>query len=167
MAIQGLVSTRYPIDKELSQLKEKTGDMQRDVLVKHKEIEEWTGLEKDVSPWQKLIKHWKAWMLSEHKIAIVSEPGVGYRLATVEQQFDFATRLERSGGRRFSKSLLVAGVMPKDILTDEGQRYQLAFVSDVQSIQSLRKEKRAERKSLLSATVALPRLGVEANGQHV
>ncbi len=157
--LQQMLSNRHPIDKELNALKEKTLGLERGALVKHRDIEEWTGLTKDKTPWQKLIKHWKKWMIESRQIHLISEPGVGYRLPTVDEQIFSAVRYEKQSARRIHKATVVAGVIPTDQLSPAGQSFQHAIVNDGREIRALMKEKSAERKSLLSQQPTLPRLG--------
>lgn len=156
--IQARFTTRWPIDEELKKLVEATKEQPRGSLVKHSEIEAVTGLTRDVAPWQKLIRHWRNKMRATRQIEIISEPGIGYRLATVDEQMQLAMRLEKSGGRRLGKAKIAAGSVEPSELTDEGRQLQDKIVADIDRVQLLQREQRAERRSLISMQPALPRL---------
>jgi hypothetical protein len=156
--MEGTVSARRPVDTELLRLAAKTKTLMRGSLVRHAEIERWTGVRKNEPPWKRLIWLWKSWAIRERNISIVSEPGIGYRLATVDQQLDFAVRLEKAGGRRLERAIIAAGVIPENLLSAEGKVFRLAFVGGINRVQVVRLEAEAERK--LSPPTDLPRLGV-------
>ena len=163
-----ILTNRRPIDEELAKLKAATHDLPRGSLIKHTEIEGATGLQHhDASgqikpPWGKLIRKWKQGFLKDCGIQPVSEPGVGYRLPTVEEQMEAGMRLESASGRRLNKAMAVVGMIPVAQLNEDGQRLQTKIVGDIRAMKGLKKELHAERKSLLSRQPVLPRLS--ANG---
>ena len=156
----GIITQRRPIDREMAAIKKLTESLGRGDLVKTVEIEKATGIKKGEYPWPRVIKHWKAWFQQGQGITPVAEPGIGYRLPTVEQQAEHALRLEKSGGRRLAKAAVVVGVIDVDELNDTGKALQKRLVDDVKRLQHVRKEQAAERRPLLSAHQALPRLRV-------
>lgn len=162
---QSLLSNRYPIDKETEAIVAVSNKLERGALVKRGEIETTTGLKYEVYPWQRLITAWKKRLLGERGIALLAEVGVGFRLATVDEQFAKADRVEKSGGRRQNFAAGMVAVIPSSELSDAGNSLQKEMVSANNAVQTLRKEKAAERKSLLSMQPSLPRLGVNGRDQ--
>ncbi len=157
MAFSGLITKRHNIDRELQAMQEEFSNASRGDLVTHEQIEAVTGLKRGKTPWSKLIRKWKSSVIEKTGIAIVSEPGVGYRFPDHAEQFHFAGRLENSANRKLRKSELVAGIMPTSELTEEGTKLQEKIVTGVRlSIKQI-KINRAERRSLMMPTESLPR----------
>lgn len=155
------LTKRIPIDNELKSLMEHVKDMPRGSLIKHEDIESVTSLERDTPAWRKLIVHWKKTMMRTRSIEPRPEPGIGYRLPTVEEQFGMAISMDKQAGRRINHAAALAGVIPTDQLTEDGRKLQSLFVGHADALQKTRKEQIAERKTLVAAYKPLPRLGMQ------
>lgn len=153
-----IAAARHIIDEELDAMKELTRPLERGTLVKHEDIEAATGLKRDKAPWGKLIRHWKSWCMDELKVALKSEPGIGYRLCTESEHIEVALRLEKQGIKRVAKAGMIAGVVDPTKLTGAMGQLQQNIVDTAVKVKHEHNVRTAERKSLLSRQESLPRI---------
>jgi hypothetical protein len=158
--LRQFLTKRIPVDKELKALLEISDQLERGALIKYGEIETATRLEKDTAAWAKVIRLWRKATLEKRQIVITCESGVGYRLATVNDQVDVGGRLEKQADRRMHKAAVVVGVIPAELLNEEGLAFQSKFVDQAGAVRQSIKENRAERKTLLIAFQPLPKHGI-------
>lgn len=153
-----MIVTRHVIDRELELMRVLTRTLKRGSLITHAEIEAATGFKRDAAPWPKLIKQWKVWAMDELKIALKSEPGIGYRLCTEQEQIEVALRLERQGVKRVVKAGMTAGVVDPATLSAPLAALQSDVVAASVKVKSDHNVRISERKSLLSRQESMPRI---------
>lgn len=153
-----IAAARHIIDNELEAMRELTRPLERGSLVKHEDIENATGLKRDKSPWSKLIRHWKAWCIDELKVALKSEPGIGYRLCTENEHIEQAIRLEKQGVKRVARAGMIAGIVDPTKLSAAMGQLQKDIVDTSVRLKHEHNVRTAERRSLLSRQESLPRI---------
>lgn len=159
--ITGKISTRWLIDDELKKLIELTEKLERGALIRHSEIETCTGFTKGVAPWAKLIDKWKKRVFRDRKITIISKSSVGYRLCTGDEQGGTAVRGRASARRKLAKAAAAIGALDDSVLTEEGRKFRDSFVSEIEDVRVLMRDRQADRPSLLPMPEALPRLTIQ------
>lgn len=154
-----MFAKRRDISKELTDLINATKDLPRGTFIPHEDIEAASGMERNSSHWNTLIRKWKDAMGQRGRWLVASTPlGTGYRILNVdEQRVDQPARLEKQAMRRLNRAAMCLGTIPAEDLTEEQRAFQAARLGQFAERKKIQQEHQAQAASWLSNPRTLPK----------
>lgn len=149
------------IDHHVDRILRETADRTRGDVIRHEEIQKWTGVRYETECWQTIITKLKRRFLRERKIELWSVTGVGYKLSTLtEHLHDNVVKRQLRASKQVRRSIFALEHLPSEELPPHDR---LALHQRLIAMRQLDAHARAE----MSQDAALRRVEIPPGWRHV